>query len=52
VPRKQRPVLREYLRTTPIIKPFFDADAEAPLAEFVAEAGRHPVFKLLDRPAG
>lgn len=40
------PVLREYLRTTPIVKPYFDADADSPLDAFAAEAGRHPVFRL------
>ncbi len=41
------PVLREYLRTTPIVKAFFDADADAPIERFVAEADSHPVFRLL-----
>ncbi len=41
------PVLREYLRTTPIVKSFFDADADAPHETFVVEAARHPVFRLL-----
>jgi deazaflavin-dependent oxidoreductase (nitroreductase family) len=40
------PVLREYLRATPIVKPYFEADAEAPLEAFAAEAARHPVFRL------
>ena len=40
------PVLREYLRTTPIVKPYFDAAADAPLEAFAAEATRHPVFRL------
>lgn len=40
------PVLREYLRTTPIVKPYFDADADSLLDAFAAEAGRHPVFRL------
>lgn len=43
------PILREYLSTTPIVKPYFDADADAPIEAFVAEAARHPVFRLLDR---
>lgn len=43
-PEEAAPVLREYLRTTPIVKPFFDADAGAGLAAFAAEAERHPVF--------
>ena len=40
------PVLREYLRKTPVTKPFFTAKRNAPLAEFAAEAPRHPVFRL------
>ena len=45
-PEEAAPVLREYLRTTPIVKPYFDADADAPLEAFAAEASRHPVFRL------
>ena len=45
-PEEAAPVLREYLRTTPIVKPYFDADADAPLEAFAAEAARHPVFRL------
>lgn len=45
-PEEAAPVLREYLRMTPIVKPYFDAPPDAPLAAFVAEAGRHPVFRL------
>lgn len=41
------PVLREYLRTTPIVKAYFDADADAPLEAFIAEAASHPVFRVL-----
>jgi hypothetical protein len=40
------PVLREYLRKTPVTKPYFDANAESPLEEFAAEASRHPVFRI------
>ncbi len=46
-PDEAAPVLREYLRTTPIVKPFFDADADAPLEAFIAEASSHPVFRVL-----
>jgi deazaflavin-dependent oxidoreductase (nitroreductase family) len=46
-PEEAAPVLREYLRTTPIVKPYFDADEDAPLEELAAEAGRHPVFRLV-----
>ena len=40
------PVLREYLRRTPIVKPYFDATKDAPLEAFAAEAARHPVFRV------
>jgi deazaflavin-dependent oxidoreductase (nitroreductase family) len=40
------PVLREYVRGTPIVRPFFDAGPGAPLEAFAAEASRHPVFRL------
>ena len=47
-PEEAAPVLREYLRTTPIVKRFFDVRADASLEAFAAEAPRHPVFRLLD----
>jgi deazaflavin-dependent oxidoreductase (nitroreductase family) len=46
-PQTAAPILREYLRSTPIVKDFFDADRDASLAEFAAEAARHPVFRLV-----
>ena len=45
-PEEAAPVLREYLRKTPIVKPYFDARRDSPLEEFAAEAARHPVFRL------
>ena len=48
-PEEAAPVLREYLRTTPVVKRFFEADRDDPLEAFAAEAPRHPVFRLLDR---
>ena len=42
------PVLREYLRTTPVVKRFFDVSRDDPLEAFAAEAPRHPVFCVLD----
>ena len=47
-PEEAAPVLREYLCTTPIVKPYFDAAPGAPLEEFAAEAKRHPVFRLVE----
>ncbi|NUT56782.1 MAG: nitroreductase family deazaflavin-dependent oxidoreductase [Thermoleophilia bacterium] len=44
--REAAPVLREYLRRTPIVRPYFDATTESPLEAFAAEAARHPVFRL------
>jgi deazaflavin-dependent oxidoreductase (nitroreductase family) len=48
-PEEAAPVLREYLRSTSIVKPYFEAGAGAPLEALVAEAGRHPVFRLLEQ---
>lgn len=45
-PEEAAPVLRDYLRTTPIVKPYFEAAADDPLEAFAAEASRHPVFRL------
>ncbi len=40
------PILREYLRKVPIVRPYFDVGADASDAEFLAEASRHPVFRI------
>jgi deazaflavin-dependent oxidoreductase (nitroreductase family) len=45
-PEQAAPVLREYLRRTPIVKPYFDARSDSPLEAFAAEAMRHPVFRI------
>jgi deazaflavin-dependent oxidoreductase (nitroreductase family) len=45
-PDEAGPVLKEYLRQTPLARPFFNAAPDAPLADFVREASRHPVFRL------
>lgn len=47
-PEEAAPVLRVYLRTTPVVKRFFQAGRDDPLEAFVAEAPRHPVFRVLD----
>jgi deazaflavin-dependent oxidoreductase (nitroreductase family) len=44
------PILKRYLRQAPITAPFFDAKAEDPPQDFVAEAERHPVFQLTQSP--
>jgi deazaflavin-dependent oxidoreductase (nitroreductase family) len=40
------PVLKDYLARTPITRPFFEVTPDSPLADFVDEAPRHPVFRL------
>ncbi|PZF86223.1 nitroreductase family deazaflavin-dependent oxidoreductase [Jiangella anatolica] len=46
-PDEAGPVLRAYARAEPITRPYFDARASDPPAAFAAEAGRHPVFRLV-----
>ena len=48
-PEEAAPVLREYLRSTPVVKRFFELGRNASLEAFAAEAPRHPVFRLIDR---
>ncbi len=44
------PVLRSYLRKAPVTRPFFDVKASDPVEAFIAEAFRHPVFRLEPSP--
>ena len=51
VPATERaPVLRAYLDRNPSTGDLFAAARGAPLADFAAEAERHPVFRLVSRP--
>jgi deazaflavin-dependent oxidoreductase (nitroreductase family) len=45
-PERAAPVLRAYLRSTPVTARFFDCKRNAPLERFAEEAHRHPVFRL------
>jgi hypothetical protein len=45
-PEEAAPVLKQYVTELPITRPFFDATPNAPLEAFVAEAHRHPVFRI------
>ena len=45
-PQESAPVLREYLRRARAVRSVFDASPDSPLEAFVAEAGRHPVFRV------
>jgi len=40
------PVLQRYITRVPITRPYFDAKPDSPLAAFITEAPRHPVFHL------
>jgi deazaflavin-dependent oxidoreductase (nitroreductase family) len=44
------PVLREYHRRFRVTRPFFDVSQDSPSDAWLAEAPRHPVFRLV--PAG
>jgi hypothetical protein len=39
-------VLQTYLGNVRVVRPFFAAAPDSPLAAFAAEASRHPVFRL------
>ena len=41
------PVLQRYVRKVRITAPYFDARPDDPIESFVAEAARHPVFRLV-----
>ena len=40
------PVLRRYYELARVTRPFFDVSLDSPAAEWLAEAPRHPVFRL------
>ena len=40
------PVLKKYLARVAVVRPFFDVTPKSNLREFVAEASRHPVFRV------
>ena len=50
-PVEMAPVLKRYIAEEPITGKFFDATPRSPLEDFVAEAPRHPVFRIVG-PAG
>ena len=45
-PEKAGPILQRYLRIAPATRPYFRASKDSPVAAFIAEADRHPVFAL------
>ena len=40
------PILKEYLKIASATRPYFEATKDSPVADFIAEASRHPVFEL------
>jgi deazaflavin-dependent oxidoreductase (nitroreductase family) len=40
------PILKKYMQDLSMVRPFFDAAKDAPVEAFVAEASRHPVFRI------
>jgi deazaflavin-dependent oxidoreductase (nitroreductase family) len=40
------PVLKRYLKSVPVVRPFFDVTPDSSLDAFMVEASRHPVFRL------
>jgi deazaflavin-dependent oxidoreductase (nitroreductase family) len=45
-PEYSAPVLKQYLKRVPVVRPFFEVTPDSPLADFVTQAPRHPVFRL------
>jgi deazaflavin-dependent oxidoreductase (nitroreductase family) len=51
-PEEAVPVLRRYYELGRVTRPFFDVTVDSPDADWLAEAPRHPVFRLLPDAAG
>ncbi|MCM8748444.1 nitroreductase family deazaflavin-dependent oxidoreductase [Thermomicrobiaceae bacterium CFH 74404] len=47
-PEEAAAVLKEYLRQVPVVRPYFDVSPDDPFEDFVAEAPRHPVFRVVE----
>ena len=48
--REAGAVLQRYIRLAPATRPYFQANKDSPVEDFVTEADRHPVLELM--PAG
>jgi deazaflavin-dependent oxidoreductase (nitroreductase family) len=46
-PEEAAPILKTYITEVPVTRTFFDVTPRSPLRHFVAEAPRHPVFRVL-----
>ena len=49
-PVQSAPVLQRYIAEEPITRRFFDVTPLSPIEDFMAEAPRHPVFRIVDPP--
>lgn len=49
-PAQSAPVLKRYITEVSITRKFFDVTPSSPLEEFIAEAPRHPVFRIVGSP--
>ena len=45
-PQQAAPVIREYITREVFSRPYFDVAPDSPIEAFVAEAPRHPVFRV------
>ncbi len=48
-PAKAAPVLMRYITQVPITRPYFDVRPDSSLDAFLAEAPRHPVFRIVPK---
>jgi deazaflavin-dependent oxidoreductase (nitroreductase family) len=46
------PILKTYIGLEAITREYFDAEPDSPVADFTAEADRHPVFRLISAAGG
>ena len=49
-PEESAAVLKKYLTQVRIVQPYFDVRPESPMEAFIAEAPRHPVFRIQRKP--
>lgn len=45
-PEESGPILKEYVKQVKVTQSYFDVDPDASVEAFVAEAPRHPVFRV------
>jgi deazaflavin-dependent oxidoreductase (nitroreductase family) len=47
-PVESAPILKKYINIETFARPYFDLEPDAPIEIFIAEAWKHPVFKVGD----